>query len=84
LEGGRFAIDSPGRHSAAGRMGLGTKPPPQFGQTLWSLFSTQSAQNVHSKEQMRASVLDGGRSRSQYSQFGRNSKAMANPPVCED
>jgi hypothetical protein len=47
-EGGRFATDRPGRHSVAGRMGRGAKPPPQFGQTLSSLVSTQSAQNVHS------------------------------------
>ncbi len=33
-EGGRFITERPGRHSRAGRIGLGTKPPPQFGQTL--------------------------------------------------
>src|SRR5208337_4037245 len=27
-EGGRFATESPGLHSVAGRMGLGWKPPP--------------------------------------------------------
>ena len=47
VEGGRFATESPGRHSVAGRIGRGAKPPPQFGQTFWSR-STQSAQNVHS------------------------------------
>jgi hypothetical protein len=47
-DGGRFATDNPGRHSVAGRIGRGAKPPPQFGHTLCSLFSTQSAQNVHS------------------------------------
>jgi hypothetical protein len=31
-----------------GRTGLGTKPPPQFGQTLKRTVSTQLAQNVHS------------------------------------
>jgi len=31
-----------------GRMGLGSKPPPQFGQTLLRTSSTQVAQNVHS------------------------------------
>ena len=62
---------------ATGRTGLGTKPPPQFGQTLASVPSTQSTQNVHSWEQMRASVDAGGRSRSHNSQFGRNSKAMS-------
>src|SRR5258708_3653910 len=68
---------APGRHSRAGRIGRGTKPPPQFGQTLCSFVSTQSAQNVHSYEQMRASVEAGGRSLSQYSQFGRSCSAMA-------
>jgi hypothetical protein len=76
-DGGRFATDSPGRHSVAGRMGRGVKPPPQFGQTLSSLCSTQSAQNVHSNVQIMASVADGGRSLSQYSQFGRSSSAIA-------
>jgi hypothetical protein len=31
-----------------GLIGLGTKPPPQFGQTLAKTRSTQVAQNVHS------------------------------------
>jgi hypothetical protein len=31
-----------------GLMGLGTKPPPQFGQTFPNTLSTQVAQNVHS------------------------------------
>jgi len=48
VDGGRFARQAPGRHSFAGRIGRGANPPPQFGQTLWSLVSTQSAQNVHS------------------------------------
>ena len=47
-DGGCFATDTPGRRSVAGRIGRGAKPPPQFGQTLSSLLSTQSAQNVHS------------------------------------
>ena len=34
VDAGRFASDSPGRHSPAGRIGRGTNPPPQFGQTL--------------------------------------------------
>jgi hypothetical protein len=37
-----------GRHSVVGRIGRGTRPPPQLGQTFWSFVSTQSAQNVHS------------------------------------
>jgi len=32
-----------------GLMGIGTKPPPQLGQTLPKTISTHSAQNVHSK-----------------------------------
>jgi len=31
-----------------GRMGRGANPPPQFGQTLPKMVSTQVAQNVHS------------------------------------
>ena len=76
VEGARFATESPGRHSVAGRIGRATKPPPQFGQTLKSTLSTQSAQNVHSYEQMRAIVDAGGRSLSQHSQFGRSSSAI--------
>src|SRR5262245_10564286 len=76
IDGGRFATESPGRHSVAGRIGRGTKPPPQFGQTLKSTLSTQSAQNVHSYEQLRAIVDAGGRSLSQHSQFGRSSSAI--------
>jgi len=37
----------------------------------------QSTQKVHSKEQIRASVEAGGKSRSQRSQFGRSS-SMSN------
>ena len=81
VEGGRFATESPGCHSV-GRIGRGTKPPPQFGQTLKSTLSTQSAQNVHSYEQMRAIVDAGGRSLSQHSQFGRSSSAISHPFLC--
>jgi hypothetical protein len=31
-----------------GLIGLGTKPPPQFGQTFSKTISTHVAQNVHS------------------------------------
>ena len=48
VEAGRLASESPGRHSVAGRIGRGAKPPPQFGHTSWSSYSTQSAQKVHS------------------------------------
>jgi hypothetical protein len=44
---------------------------------LNSTVSTQSAQKVHSNVQMRASVDAGGKSRSQHSQLGRNSSAIA-------
>lgn len=44
-----------------------------FGQTLKRTVSTQSAQKVHSWLQMRASCAFGGKSFSQYSQFGRSS-----------
>jgi hypothetical protein len=47
-DGTCFATDTPGRHSFAGRIGRGAKPPPQFGQTLNNFRSTQSAQKVHS------------------------------------
>ena len=57
--------------AAAGRLGLRTNSPPQFGHVLLSLFSTHPAQNVHSKVQIRASRLSLGRSRSQHSQLGR-------------
>jgi hypothetical protein len=76
-EGGRFATESPGRHSVVGRTGRRSKPPPQFGHTLSSTFSTQSAQKVHSKVQIRAEVSAGGRSRLQHSQFGLSSSAIA-------
>src|SRR3954447_17860935 len=55
---------------AGGRIGRLTKLPLQFGQTPPNTVAAQSAQNVHSKVQMRASGLSGGRSRSQHSQFG--------------
>jgi len=77
LDGGRLLTDSPGRHSVTGRIGRGAKPPPQFGHTFASRVSTQSAQNVHSNVQMRASTQFGGKSRSQPSQLGLSSSAIA-------
>ena len=74
-EGGRFATESPGRHSVAGRIGRGVKPPPQLGQTLRSR-ATQSRHQVHSYVQIIASAEAGGRSRSQPSQLGRSSSAI--------
>jgi hypothetical protein len=55
---------------AVGRIGRLTKLPLQLGQTPPNTVAAQSAQNVHSKVQIRASGLSGGRSRSQHSQFG--------------
>ncbi len=59
-----------------GRIGRGTNPPPQLGQTLPRTTSTQSAQNVHSNEQMRASVEAGGKVLLQCSQLGRSSSTI--------
>jgi len=79
IDAGRWAKDTPCRHSRAGRIGRGANPPPQFGQTLFNFCATHAAQNVHSKEQINASVAAGGKSLSQYSQFGRSSNAILMP-----
>ena len=55
---------------AAGLIGRGTKLPRQFGHAPQKTFATQFAQNVHSNVQIMATVLSGGRSQSQHSQFG--------------
>jgi hypothetical protein len=55
---------------AGGRIGRLTKLPWQFGHMPANTVAAQAAQNVHSKVQIRASGLSGGRSRSQHSQFG--------------
>lgn len=55
-----------------GRIGLGEKFPPQFGQMPASTSLAHSEQKVHSKVQMTASA-SGGKSLSQHSQFGRSS-----------
>ena len=56
---------------AAGRDGRASSSPPQFGHVPARRPLAQSRQNVHSKEQIRASVDSGGKSRSQHSQPGR-------------
>jgi hypothetical protein len=56
----------------AGLLGRVSSSPPQFGQRPLSAVSAHKVQNVHSKEQIRASVESGGRSLLQHSQFGRN------------
>jgi len=66
VDGGNFASFS------AGRRGRATSSPPQFGHLPFSTVVTHVTQNVHSNEQMRASVDSGGRSLSQHSQFGRS------------
>ena len=45
---GSFPRKLPPFQFVAGLIGLGTNPPPQFGQTLSRIVSTHAAQNVHS------------------------------------
>jgi hypothetical protein len=59
--------------AASGRLGRTTSSPPQFGHFPPSRPSAQSAQNVHSKEQIRAWVEAGGSGLSQHSQLGLSS-----------
>src|SRR5581483_7457782 len=62
----------------AGLIGRRTISPAQLGQRPPAKrVSTQAAQNVHSNEQIIASVDPGGRSLSQHSQFGLNSRVIA-------
>ena len=63
-----------------GLIGLGVKPPPQFGHTLPSTLSTHVAQNVHSYEQMRASAESGGSGVLQFSQVGLSSSMVSVSP----
>jgi hypothetical protein len=64
-DAGNFANRSTGR---TGRL---TSSPPQFGQRPpGSRSLAQSAQNVHSNEQITASAASGGRSLLQHSQLG--------------
>jgi len=56
----------------AGRMGRFSNPPPQFGQICCKTVSTQVVQKVHSKLQMCASLLSGGKALLQFSQVGFN------------
>jgi len=55
---------------AAGRRGRAINSPPQLGHMPRNFCSAQLAQNVHSKEQMRASMAPAGKSLSQHSQLG--------------
>ncbi len=56
----------------AGRRGRASSSPPQLGHFPESVFVAHFSQNVHSNEQIRASVDSGGRFLSQHSQLGRN------------
>ena len=78
VDAGLCSKPSPGRCSVFGRIGLGAKPPPQFGHTLFNTVATQFAQKVHSQLQIQASVDSGGKSLSHSSQLGR-SCSMAYP-----
>jgi hypothetical protein len=65
-------------NSAIGRVGRFSKPPPQLGQTLFSTLVTQSAQKVHSKVQIIASVLLLAKLLPQCSQIGQISNISLN------
>lgn len=67
VDGGLFAS------LFAGRRGRATSSPPQFEHFPFSTLVAQSMQNVHSKEQIRASAESAGRSLSQHSQPGLSS-----------
>ena len=71
-------------NDSAERIGRETKSPSQFGQRPFSLSSTQTLQKVHSKEQIIASFESGGRSLSQYSQFGLSSNIRFYPKIITD
>jgi hypothetical protein len=62
---------------AGGRIGRGTKLPPQFGQRPLSRVSTQSRQKVHSNVQIIASAASGGKSLSQHSHPGFSTSMCA-------
>jgi hypothetical protein len=64
------------------RRGRCSSSPAQFGQRLCNLFSTQSRQNVHSYEQIKASWLSAGSSCSQHSHFGRSSSMASSLVRC--
>jgi hypothetical protein len=58
------------------RGGRGDSAPPQLGQRRPRTRSAQSVHQVHSKEQIHASLAEGDRSRSQHSQLGRISSML--------
>src|ERR1700723_2717487 len=59
--------------NSADRPGRAVNSPPQFGHRSASTWVVQYAQNVHSKEQMRATAESGGSSALQHSQLGLSS-----------
>ena len=65
---------------ASERVGRATSSPPQFGHVPPSTVVAQSAQNVHSNEQMPAPAARAGRSLSQHSQFGGFFKLLTYRP----
>ena len=73
---------------SAGRIGRGTRFPPQFGQLPWSWVSAQSRQKVHSKLQIIASADKGSRSLSAFTigaQFEHRSTSLSRGLVdCPD
>ena len=77
VEGGKGSRGAPSTHACAGRTGRRSKPPPQFGHTFDRTASTQSRQNVHSYEQIIASVALGASGRLQFSHVGRSSSMFA-------
>lgn len=62
----------------AGRMGRGCRLPSQLGHWLCKILAAQSAQKVHSKLQITASVEEGGRALPQFSQQGRSWSILQN------
>ena len=78
VEAGAALKQFPPFHARAGRMGRALNPPPQFGQTLASISSTQVRQKVHSKEQIMASSELGGKRDAQCSLVGRISSMDLN------
>jgi hypothetical protein len=75
VEGGKGSRGAPSIHACAGRTGRRSKPPPQFRHTFDRTASTQSRQNVHSYEQIIASVALGASGRLQFSHVGRSSSS---------
>jgi len=62
--------------SFSGLIGLATKLPLQLGHLLFNMFLAHVLQNVHSNVHITASLLDGGKSLLQHSQFGLSSNIL--------